>query len=189
MKYIQSLYYMAQDYWILTMLIGLLSCFVESFIPALPLIGIVSGNAILFGLLNGILLSWIGSSLGTISLFLFTKKFKDRIYIKKFKNKDTNEIINWIHKQGFKILFIAYCCPFVPSFLITIASALSEKDIRSFVPAMLSGKFVMFLIVSYLASDVVGFIKNPIKIVVFLLVVFLAWKVGKKVNAKLDENN
>ena len=64
MKYIQGLYYMAQDYWVLTMLIGVLSCFVESFIPALPLIGIVSGNAILFGLLNGIILSWIGSSLG-----------------------------------------------------------------------------------------------------------------------------
>ena len=41
MKYIQGLYYMAQDYWVLTMLIGVLSCFVESFIPALPLIGIV----------------------------------------------------------------------------------------------------------------------------------------------------
>ena len=189
MKYIQGLYYMAQDYWVLTMLIGVLSCFVESFIPALPLIGIVSGNAILFGLLNEIILSWIGSSLGTISLFLLTKKFKDRIYMKKFKNKNINKIINWIHRRGFKILFIAYCCPFVPSFLVTIASALSEKHIRNFLPAMLSGKFVMFLIVSYLASDVVGFIKNPIKIVIFLILVFLAWKVGKKVNAKLDENN
>ena len=30
MEYIQNLYYMVQDYWILTMLIGLMSCFVES---------------------------------------------------------------------------------------------------------------------------------------------------------------
>lgn len=189
MEYIQSLYYIAQDYWIFTMLIGLMSCFLESFIPVLPLIGIVTANAMLFGLLNGIILSWIGSSLGTISLFLLTKKFKDRIYMKKIKNININKIINWMHRQGFKILFIAYCSPFVPSFLITIASALSEKDIRNFVPAMLSGKFVMFLIISYISSDVVGFIKNPIKIIMFLLVVFLAWKVGKKVNSKLDEND
>ena len=54
---------------------------------------------------------------------------------------------------------------------------------------MLSGKFVMFLVVSYPASDVVGFIKNPIKVVVFLLLVFLAWKVGSRVNTKLGENN
>lgn len=189
MEYIQSLYYMAQDHWILTMLISLMSCFVESFIPALPLIGIVTGNAILFGLLNGIILSWIGSSLGTISLFLLTKKFKNSIHMERLKNKKINKIINWIYRQGFKVLFIAYCCPFVPSFLVTIASALSGKDIKNFAPAMLSGKFVMFLVVSYPASDVSGFIKNPIKILVFLLLVFLAWKVGNKVNTKLDENN
>ena len=40
-----------------------------------------------------------------------------------------------------------------------------------------------------LPSDVVGFIKNPIKIVLFLLLVFLAWKVGNSINTKLDKNN
>lgn len=186
MEYIQSLYYMAQDYWILTMLIGLMSCFVESFIPALPLIGIVTGNAILFGLLNGIIVSWIGSGLGTILLFLLTKKFKNSIHMERFKNKKINKVIKWIYRQGFKVLFIAYCCPFVPGSLVTIASALSGKDIKNFAPAMLSGKFVMFLAVSYPASDLVGFIKNPIKIGVFILLVLLAWKVGNRVNTKLD---
>ena len=46
-----------------------------------------------------------------------------------------------------------------------------------------------FLVVSYPASDVVGFIKNPIKIVLFILLVFLAWKVGNSINTKLDKNN
>jgi len=45
----------------------------------------------------------------------------------------------------------------------------------------------MFLVVSYLASDIARFIKNPIKIGVFVLLVFLAWKVRSKVNDKLDE--
>mgnify|MGYP000369293169 FL=1 len=54
---------------------------------------------------------------------------------------------------------------------------------------MLYGKFIMFLVVSYPASDVVGFIKNPIKIVLFILLVFLAWKVGNSINTKLDKNN
>ena len=189
MEYIQNLYYMVPDYWILTMLIGLMSCFVESYIPALPLIGIVTGNAMFFGFLNGMILSWIGSGLGTILLFLLTKKFKDSIHMQRFKNEKINKVINWIYKQGFKVLFIAYCCPFVPGFLVTITSALSGKDIRNFAPAMLCGKFIMFLVVSYPASDVVGFIKNPIKIVLFILLVFLAWKVGNSINTKLDKNN
>ena len=143
-----------------------------------------------FGFLNGMILSWIGSGLGTILLFLLTKKFKDSIHMERFKNeKKINKVINWIYKQGFKVLFIAYCCPFVPGFLVTITSALSGKDIRNFAPAMLCGKFIMFLVVSYPASDVVGFIKNPIKIVLFILLVFLAWKVGNSINTKLDKNN
>ena len=96
MEYIQNLYYMVQDYWILTMLIGLMSCFVESFIPALPLIGIVTGNAMFFGFLNGMILSWIGSGLGTILLFLLTKKFKDSIHMQRFKNEKINKVIKII---------------------------------------------------------------------------------------------
>ncbi len=188
MEYIQSLYYVSQDYWILTMLVGLLTCFIESFIPVLPLIGIVTGNAIILGLFKGMIISWIGSSLGTIGLFLLIKIFKNNIHIKKLKNKRVNKIINWINRQEFKLFFISYCCPFIPGFLVTIASALSDRDIKSFVPAMLSGKFVMFLVISYPASDIINFVKNPIKIAFFIFLVFLAWKIGNNINNRLDIN-
>ncbi|WP_296644728.1 TVP38/TMEM64 family protein [Romboutsia sp. 13368] len=188
MEYIQNLYYISQDYWILTMLVGLVTCFIESFIPVLPLIGIVTGNAIILGLFKGMIISWIGSSLGTIGLFSLVKIFKNNMHIKKFKNKRVNKIIDWINRQGFKLLFIVYCCPFIPGFLVTIASALSDRHTKSFVPAMLSGKFVMFLVISYPASDIISFIRNPIKIAFFVLLVFLAWKIGNKVNNRLDIN-
>lgn len=188
MEYIQNLYNISQDYWIFTMLVGLFTCFIESFIPILPLIAIVTGNAIILGLFKGMIISWIGSSLGTIGLFLLIKIFKNKIHIKQFKNKRVEKIINWINKQGFKLLFISYCCPFIPGFLVTIAAALSHRDIKSFIPAMLSGKFVMFLVISYPASDIINFVKNPIKIVFFILLVFLAWKIGSKVNNRLDIN-
>ncbi|MPM76174.1 hypothetical protein SDC9_123170 [bioreactor metagenome] len=54
---------------------------------------------------------------------------------------------------------------------------------------MLAGKFVMFLVVSYPASDIKGFINSPTKIGLFLLLVFLSWKIGSKVNASLQENH
>lgn len=189
MEYVQNLYYMAQDYWILTMIIGLTSSFIESFLPILPLIGIVTGNALVLGLWKGMVISWIGSGLGTISLFLLARRFKDSVHIDRFKNDKVNKGIHWVHKQGFKLLFIAYCCPFVPGFLVTIASALSGSELRNFAPAMLSGKFVMFLVVSYPASDIIGFIKSPIKICVFIILVLLAWIIGNKVNNRLDEHH
>ena len=42
------------------------SVFVESFLPILPLVAIVTANAVLFGMIPGLVISWIGSSAGTI---------------------------------------------------------------------------------------------------------------------------
>lgn len=188
MEYIQDLYYIAKDHWFLTMLVGLASCFIESFSPILPLIAIVGVNSLLFGLFGGLVLSWIGSGLGTLVLFLIVSRFSDNKIFNKLRNKKTEKAIKWMEKQGFKLLFITYSCPFVPSFLVTVTAAFCKRDVRNFAPAMLAGKFVMFLVVSYPASDIKGFISSPIKIGIFLLLVFLSWKIGSKVNKNVEEH-
>ena len=53
---------------------------------------------------------------------------------------------------------------------------------------MLAGKFVMFLVISYPASDLSGFLRSPMKMAIFLILVFLSWKVGSKVNTDLEEH-
>lgn len=186
MEYIQDLFSLAKDYWILTMIVGLFSTFIESFIPVLPLIAIVTVNAAIFGMGKGLLISWIGSSLGTAALFLLISKYNDNKFFNKLRNQKTYKAIKWLEKQGFKLLFIAYSCPFVPGCLVTIASAFCRKSLTSFLPAMMSGKFVMFVVVSYVASDIKGFITNPFKIGVFALLVFLSWKIGNRFNLKLE---
>ena len=52
--------------------------------------------------------------------------------------------------------------------------------------AVLSGKFIMFLVVSYIGQDTYGFITSPIKIIGFCVVVFLAWVLGNKLNKDLE---
>ncbi len=188
MEYINDIYYFAKDYWFLTMLVGVLTCFIESFLPILPLIAIVGANALLLGLVGGIVLSWVGSGLGTIALFLLVSKYSDNKLFNKFRNEKTDKPLKWMKKQGFKLLFFAYSCPFIPGFLVTVMAAFCKRDLKSFAPAMLAGKFVMFLVVSYPASDIKGFISSPLKIIVFIALVFLSWKIGSKVNTNLQDN-
>lgn len=188
-NHIQNLFYLAQDYWILTMIIGLCSTFVESFLPILPLVAIVTANAAIFGMGIGLVISWIGSGLGTTLVFMIISKFNDNKLFKRLRNEKTNRAIEWMESKGFKILFIAYACPFVPSFLVTVTSAFCKRSVRDFVPAMLAGKFIMFLVISYIAGDIRGFISSPFKIALFAGVVFIAWKIGAKVNKSLDEHH
>lgn len=189
MQYINDLFTFAQDYWILTMIVGLFSTFIESFIPVLPLVAIVTANAAVLGLWMGLLISWIGSSIGTLCLFLLVSKFNDNKLFNKLRNEKTNKAINWLDKQGFKLLFIAYSCPFAPGCLVTIASAFCKKTTKSFFPAMMSGKFVMFLVVSYIGSDIKGFITNPIQIIIFLVLVLISWKIGNRVSKNIENHD
>lgn len=186
MEYIQELFILAKDYWILAMVVGLFSTFIESFLPILPLIALVTANAAILGMGMGLLISWIGSTLGTAALFILISKYNDNKLFNKLRNEKTYKAIDWLEKKGFKLLFIAYSCPFAPSCLITIASAFCKKSISSFLPAMMSGKFVMFLVVSYIGSDIKGFISHPIKVGIFLILVLLSWKLGNKFNLKLE---
>ena len=186
MEYIQALFKLAQDYWFLSMIVGLFSTFIESFIPVLPLVAIVTINAALFGMGMGLVISWIGSSFGTIAVFLIVSKFNNSKFINKYKNDKVLKIIECVKSKGFKLLFIVYCCPFIPTCLVTVASAICKCEFKYFITAMLSGKFVMFMIISYIGRDINGFITNPIKILLFLIIVFIAWKISNKVNLSLE---
>ncbi len=188
MDHIQALLDLSKDYCFLSMIVGLLSCFIESFLPFLPLIAIVGANAMIFGLWGGFIVSWIGSGLGTLALFLLIRKYNDNKFFKKIRNKKIEKAILWMNRQGFKLLFIAYSCPFVPSFLVTITSAFCKREVIEFLPAMLAGKFVMFLVISYPASDLSGFLRSPMKIALFTILVFLSWKIGSKVNKDLEQH-
>lgn len=187
MEYIQALLNLVQDYWILSICVGFLSAFTESFIPMLPLVAIVTANAALFGMLNGFLISWIGSVVGTICLFLIVSRIgKNSKLLDRVKSEKVKKAILWVDKKGFKLLFVAYACPFLPACVITIASAISKRHITTFISAVLSGKLIMFLLVSYIGQDIYGFITSPLKIIIFCLIVFLAWKLGNKLNKDLD---
>lgn len=188
MEHIKWLFNLAQDYWLLTMVVGLFSTFLESLLPVLPLVAIVTINAAVFGMGMGLIISWIGSGLGTVVVFLIVRKFSDSKLINKYRNEKTNKIVERLKEKGFKLLFIAYACPFMPTSLVTIASALCRFDLKTFLVGMVSGKFIMFIVISYIGSDIKGFITSPVKIILLSIVVFIAWAIGNKVNRSIENN-
>lgn len=189
MEHIKWLFNLAQDYWFLTMVVGVFSTFIESFLPVLPLVAIVTINAAVFGMGIGLIISWIGSGLGTILLFSIVTKLSDSDFINKYRNEKTNKIVKKLNEKNFKLLFIAYACPFIPTCLVTIASGLCKLDKKIFLSSMLSGKFIMFIVISYIGSDIKGFITNPLKIILFGVIVFIAWTIGNRVNKNIEANS
>lgn len=189
MEYIDGLFNIVKDYWFLAFITAIFVTFLESFIPALPLIAIVIANSMILGLGIGLITSTIGSCTGTTILFLLSSKFSDIKLLEKIRNNKIDTAINWVKEQGFSTLFIAYASPFIPGCLVTIASGISKKNLYTFVPAMVSGKIVMFMVASYIGDDLIGFIKSPLKIVFVTILVIISFFIGRKINSKIENKH
>ena len=189
MGFIQKIYVLVNDYWILSVIVGMTSVFIESFLPFLPLVALVTANAALFGMIPGLVISWIGSSAGTICLFFIVKKISNKRFRKFLTNEMVEKAVDWVESKGLKLLFLAYACPFLPACVVTISQGLAKRDMAEFISAVISGKLVMFFIVSYIGKDIFGFITNPFKVSALVLITFIAWKIGNKLNKDLDQYN
>ena len=169
---------------------GFLLPFLEAFLPFLPLMVIIAANVNIYGILQGILLSWLGSVIGSTAIFLICKKYgaRARSYLSK-KFPLSNVMFGWIEKRGFSALFIVLCFPFTPSILVTLVAGLSQMSVRTYVTAMMLGKAVMITCISILSFDLVELVQNPLRIAASLAGILLLWYFGKKVERRYQKNS
>lgn len=186
----EEILYSLTDHKVLAIIIGFLLVMLETFAPILPLIAIVLANAFVLGMWMGFLVSWVSSAIASIILYYIANRFSRLKYIQKYKSKEqVKRVTSWIHRQGFNTIFISYACPFIPDFLVTISSGFAGTEIKNYISGMVFGKFVMFLLISYIGEDLDKVFQEPIKIVVFILAVIISWILGRKINNRIHTEN
>jgi len=92
----------------------------------------------------------------------------------------------WIEKHGFGPLFILLCFPFTPSALVNIVAGLSRISIKQYVLAVLIGKLVMIITISFIGYDLKSMIMQPMRTIPIAVAIFILWYVGKRIEAKMD---
>ncbi|MGP4065888.1 TVP38/TMEM64 family protein [Oceanobacillus sp. M65] len=167
---------------------GILLPFIEAFLPFLPLVVFVFANAAAYGLLEGFLLSWAGSSLGAILVFLIIRKLGKRpLFAKIRKNKQVKKVTTWLERHGFGPLFLLTCFPFSPSAVINVVAGLSKISVQQFVLAVLLGKSVMIFSLAYIGSSITEFAKNPMRTIIVGSCIAIFWIVGKVIEKRLEK--
>ncbi|WP_087973332.1 TVP38/TMEM64 family protein [Oceanobacillus rekensis] len=167
---------------------GLLLPFIEAFLPFLPLIVFVLGNAAAYGLLKGFLLSWVGASVGAIVVFLLIRKLGNTRLLRKVNaNRQVTRITAWVERHGFGPLFLLLCFPFSPSAIINVVAGLSRVSTQQFILAVLLGKAVMIFSISYVGSSIMEFAQNPFKTILVGIGIGLFWMLGKYLEKRLQK--
>lgn len=169
---------------------GILLPFIEAFLPFLPLMVFVIGNAAAYGLFKGFLYSWIGASAGAIIVFLIIRSLYNTRLIRKVReNKQVKIVTGWMKEHGFGPLFILLCFPFSPSAVINVVAGISGISIQQFILAVLLGKSVMIFSISYVGSSIMEFAENPVKTIVILIAIGVFWMIGKYIEKRLQKKS
>lgn len=179
---------LSEQYRALGPFIGLFFPFIESFLPFLPLFVFVFANASAYGLWVGFLLSWIGTSFGSYAVFLLIRKYgQAKMFRSLTKRKRVQQLIYWIQRNGFGPLFLFICFPFTPSALVNLVAGLSDMKKKHYLITLLAGKFVMIIMVSFIGYDLRALLTQPIRTALVLVVIFLLWYVGKRIEVRLTK--
>ena len=170
-------------------MIGMIVIILESMIPVLPLAVFIALNMVLFGNINGFIMSWVATVIGCLMMFFIVKVLFNDYFRKKIKkSKQLKNIFNRINHINFSNLVILTSLPFTPAFLINIACGLSKMSNKKFILNIIISKLVIVYFWGYIGTSFLESItdfKAIIQLIVLIFIAYILSKVAMKKN-KLD---
>ena len=113
----------------------------------LPSYFITGANLFYFGFWQGLIISFVGESLGAIlAFYLYRKGFKKYLIKNLKKYPKILALITSKDKDTIKLIIYLRMLPFMPSGLVTLGSALSRISLLNFSLASSLGKIPALLI-------------------------------------------
>lgn len=127
----------------------------------LPSIFISTANGVLFGVVPGIIISWLAETVGVIISFLLMRGIlRSSAEMLIAKSNYLQKLDEFSGKSGFKMMLIARTLPYFPSGIITAVGALSQISLRDYALANLIGKFPSTALEVVIGYDIVNYQKN-----------------------------
>lgn len=153
---------------------------IETFLPFLPLVLFVIINVSVFGFFWGYLYSWIGNCLGSFLLFLLLRKVGGKKIEKIILKSKYSSTLTKIKTKNLSVMFVLYCFPFTPSFLISGAAALANMNSYEFIYILLPAKLIMMISLSFIGQNVSSFFQSPLKSFLYIVIIFIFNILSKK---------
>ena len=151
----------------------------------LPSIFISTANGVVFGLVPGIIISWLAECIGVIISFWLMRRFL-RQYAERViaKSKYLKKMDEFSGANGFKMMLVARSLPYFPSGIITAVGAVSSIRFRDYVMATLIGKFPSVALEVVVGHDLVNYEQNMARLSIViglaLLIYCGLWWWGKR---------
>lgn len=170
----------AADYATLVWLIAIFLPFLESVLPFLPLVLIVSFNIRMLSPLLGpslspiiaIVLSAAGSFLGTYFVFLFIRgTFGRKLRIKIENNPKILSIIKWLENRSSFFVILVMSNPYTPASLFNYAMAITNIEIKRYLYITIISRTICIILLALLG--IVFKVQNNFLSIIWVILVYV----------------
>ena len=149
-----------------------------------PSIIVTGANVIVFGPVNGFIISWVGEVIGAlVSFYLYRLGFKKRF---ERLGRKYNMLDRIVFAKGFEItvlLFQARLLPFIPSGFVTLTGAISNIYMLHFLIATALGKLPSIALEALVSFDVININTNWIRLTITIFAVGTMFFLLRKINS------
>ncbi len=168
-------------------IVGVLIIIFESMVPIIPLSVFITLNILVFGNIQGFLISYVATLIGcTLSFFLFRKGFRTWLY-KKIEGKEPiKKIEKSISNIDFSSLVLIVAMPFTPAFLVNIAAGLSKMEYQKFIKALAIGKIFMVYFWAFVGTTLIESFTDTKTLIQIILFMLFTYFISKVINKKFD---
>ena len=147
----------------------------------LPSIFFSTANGLLFGVVPGIIISWLAETVGVVLSFMIMRYIlRDTAHKVIEKSEFLLKVDDFSGKNGLAVMLFARTIPYFPSGVITALGAISQISLRDYIIANLIGKFTSTALEVIVGHDAVLLQDNlgrlTVVIVAATVVYFLLWK-------------
>lgn len=170
-------------------LFGFFIVFIECLIPVLPLSVFVALNVNAFGLLQGIIISWIATCMGSYLCYILCYKIGNKLKDKVIKRKlleQVNSKVKSFKNISFTKLVLVITVPFTPSFLINIVCGYARVKRKKYLAALLIGKVFSMIFWGYIGKTLIESLTDVKALIYVAITLILAFIISKLVNKLLD---
>lgn len=160
---------------------------IESVVPILPLFVFITLNFLKFGPLLGFFISWICTIIGCALAFLIFDRGFDSHFKRRLSNRRAvGKFLAIIEKLKFEQLVVVLAIPWTPAFAVNIAAGLAQVNFKKYLKALIIGKLFLVYFWGFIGTNLVASLKKPIILVQVVILLLLAYIIGKIISQKLD---
>ena len=156
-------------------------------LAVLPNIFVLAAAGVLFGVVDGTIIAWVAETVGVnISFLLMRYLFRSSAENFIERHGVLNQLNEFSGKDGFRIVLLARCVPYVPSGAVTALAALSRIGFKEHFFATLIGKLPSAWVEVTVGHDLMSFRAHLLRLTLLLVssglvyVLFLRYKRGVK---------